>query len=159
MSPSAASANVIMRTTLVWSAVIAGMLAVLGSVVGFVVAGPSGLLSALVGVVIAAAFLGITAASVLIANRWFGDPRQVPMFFGIVICSWLLKLIVFIVLLAAVRSQTWIEPYVFFFALLASVIASLLVDIVVVARSRVPYVGDVALPTSSDEPSGGAGSA
>ena len=155
MSSSAASANPILRATLGWSAAIAAALAVLGAVLGFAVAGAPGLFSALAGVVIAAVFLGITAASVLIANRWFGDPRQLPMFFGIVLGGWVLKLVVFIVLLILMRSQEWIEPYVFFFAILASVIASLVVDIVVLARSRVPYVGEVALPTSSDEPSGG----
>ncbi len=48
------------------------------------------------------------------------------------------------------RGQPWIEPFIFFFSVLVSVIASLVVDLVVMARARVPYVGDVDLPTSSE---------
>ena len=45
--------SVILRMTLIWSAVITGILALVGSVIGFLVAGVTGLVSALVGVVLA----------------------------------------------------------------------------------------------------------
>jgi hypothetical protein len=65
---------------------------------------------------------------------------------------------VFVVVLLVLRGQPWIEPYVFFFSALASVVASLVVDMVVMARARVPYVGDVDLPGTGqpprDEPAG-----
>ena len=50
MTSAPSSSSVILRTTLVWSAVITGILAVIGATVGYLVAGPTGLASALVGV-------------------------------------------------------------------------------------------------------------
>ncbi len=71
---------------------------------GFLVGGAEGLGSGLLGVVLSAVFLAITAGSILIANRWFGDALYVPIFFGIVLGGWILKLVVFVVaLLAAAR--------------------------------------------------------
>jgi hypothetical protein len=136
--------------TLVWSAVITGILAVVGAVIGYLVAGPTGLASALVGVLLAGLFLGMTALIILIAGRLPPGPMQIPTFFGIVLGGWVVKLVVFIVALLVLRGQPWIEPFIFFFSVLVSVIASLVVDLVVMARARVPYVGDVDLPTSSE---------
>ena len=96
----------------------------------------------------------MTAFIILIAGRLPPGPAQIPTFFGIVLGGWVVKLIVFIVALVLLRGQPWIEPYVFFFCVLASVIASLVVDLVVMARARVPYVGDIELPTSSDRAEG-----
>jgi hypothetical protein len=136
--------------TLVWSAVITGILAVVGAVIGYLVAGPTGLASALVGVLLAGLFLGMTALIILVAGRLPPGPAQIPTFFGIVLGGWVIKLVVFIVALLLLRGQPWIEPFIFFFSVLVSVIASLVVDLVVMARARVPYVGDIDLPTSSD---------
>jgi hypothetical protein len=134
----------------VWSAAITGILAVIGAVIGYLVAGWTGLASALVGVVLAGLFLGMTALIILIAGRIPPGPTQIPTFFAIVLGGWVIKLVVFVVALILLRGQPWVQPFVFFFCVLASVIASLVVDMVVMARARVPYVGDVELPTSSD---------
>ncbi|KJL44174.1 MULTISPECIES: hypothetical protein [Microbacterium] len=144
------SSTPILRTVLVWSGTVTAILAVVGAVVGFLVAGTTGLWSALAGVLVAAVFLGITGASILIANRWFGDPLYVPIFFGIVMGGWILKFVVFIVILLVLRGQPWIEPRVFFVAAVVSVLASLAVDVVVMVRMRVPHVSDVELPTDPD---------
>ncbi|MEZ3159911.1 hypothetical protein AB1K54_05105 [Microbacterium sp. BWT-B31] len=151
MTPSPVSSTPILRTTLVWSGIVTGILLVLAAVIGFLVAGTTGLWSALAGVLVAAVFLGITAASILIANRWFGDELYVPVFFGIVLGGWILKLVVFIVLLLVLRGQPWIEPVVFFVALVASVLASLAIDVVVLLRMRIPHVSDISLPETVDE--------
>jgi hypothetical protein len=150
MSPSPVSSTPILRTVLVWSGTVTAILAVVGAVVGFLVAGTSGLWSALAGVLVAAVFLGITAASILIANRWFGNDLYVAVFFGIVMGGWILKFVVFIVILFVLRGQPWIEPTVFFVALVVSVLASLAIDVVVMLRMRVPHVSDVELPTDPD---------
>ena len=157
MTSPRSSSSVILRTTLVWSAVITGILAIVGSVIGFLVAGVTGLVSALIGVVLAGLFLGMTALIILIAGRIPAGPMQIPTFFGIVLGGWAIKLVVFIVVLVVLGRQEWIAPYVFFFSVLVSVIASLVVDLVVMARARVPYVGDVELPTSVDPAPGDAG--
>jgi len=143
------SSTPILRTTLTWSAAVTAVLAVVGAVVGFLVGGGEGLASALAGVVVAAVFLGITAASILIANRWFGDPLYVPIFFGIVLGGWLVKIVLFIVAMLVLRGQPWIESPVFFVALVVSVLASLAVDVVVLLKLRLPQVS-VELPTDPD---------
>jgi len=143
------SSTPILRTTLTWSAAVTAVLAVVGAVVGFLVGGGEGLASALAGVVVAAVFLGITSASILIANRWFGDPLYVPIFFGIVLGGWLVKIVLFIVAMLVLRGQPWIEPPVFFVALVVSVLASLAVDVVALLKLRLPQVS-VSLPTDPD---------
>lgn len=150
MSNSPVSSTPILRTVLVWSGVVTAVLAVIGAVVGYLVAGTTGLWSALVGVLVAAVFLAITGASILIANRWYGDALYVPLFFAIVLGGWILKFVVFIVALLLLRDQPWIDTTVFFVAVVVSVLASLVVDVVVLARMRVPHVSDVKLPTDPD---------
>ncbi|GAB3604193.1 hypothetical protein [Microbacterium aureliae] len=153
---SPVSSNPILRTTLVWSAAVTAGLLVVGGAAGFLAAGTPGLWSALVGVLVAAMFLAITAASILIANRWYGDPLYVPLFFGIVLGGWILKFVVFIVALLLLRDAAWVQPTVFFLALVASVLASLVVDVVVMLRMRIPHVSDVSLPaTDPDDPKTG----
>ncbi|MFC8680895.1 hypothetical protein ACFT30_05185 [Microbacterium ureisolvens] len=144
------SSTAILRTVLVWSGSVTAVLAVVGAIVGYLVAGTDGLWSALAGVLIAAVFLGITAASILIANRWYGDALYVPIFFGIVLGGWILKFVVFLIALFVLRDQPWIVGPVFFLALVASVLASLAIDVVVLLRMRVPHVSDVQLPTDPD---------
>jgi hypothetical protein len=151
MSPSPVSSTLILRTTLRWSAIVTAVLAVLAGIVGFLAAGTTGLWSALAGVLIAAVFLAITGLSILIANRWFGDDLYVPIFFGIVLGGWILKFIIFIVALLILRGQPWIEPTVFFVSVVVSVLASLAVDVVVMLRTRVPHVSDIALPDDPEE--------
>lgn len=146
MSPNPVSSTPLLRTILVWSAIVTAVLIALGGLIGFLVAGPTGLWSALTGVLLAAVFLGITAASILVANRWYGQDLYVPIFFGIVLGGWMLKLVVFIVVLLVVREQPWIVPVVFFLALVASIMASLAIDVIVMLRMRMPNVSDAVLP-------------
>ena len=150
MSPHPVSSTPILRTALVWSGAVTAVLAIAAAVIGFLVVGTEGLWSGLAGVLIAAVFLGITAASILIANRWYGDPLYVPVFFGIVLGGWLLKLVLFIVALLVLRDQAWVAPAVFFVALVVSVMASLAVDVVVLLKMRIPHVSDVSLPGADD---------
>ncbi|MFE1645544.1 hypothetical protein ACFM35_08215 [Microbacterium sp. P01] len=151
MSPNPVSSNPILRTTLVWSGAVTAVLAVLGSVIGYLVAGAPGLFSALTGVLVAAIFLAITGASILVANRWYGDALYVPVFFGIVLGGWILKLVIFIVALLLLRGQSWVQPTVFFVAIVVSVLASLVVDVIVLMRMRIPAVSDTTLPTVVEE--------
>lgn len=119
---------------------------VVGSIVGFVVDGFSGVLSALIGAVLAAAFMGLTAASILVAERVSRDRPTGGLYFGIIIATWVVKLLVFVVVAFLVRDQPWMHPYLFFGAVLAVVIGSLVADAVALQRARVPYVGNIALP-------------
>ena len=144
------SSTPVLRTALVWGGIVTAVLLVLGAVIGFLVGGGGGLGSALSGVAVSAIFLAVTAISILVANRWFGDPLYVPIFFGIVLGGWLLKLILFIVAIVVLRGQGWVDPVVFYVALVVSVIASLAVDVVVLLRMRIPSVSDVTLPSDPE---------
>jgi hypothetical protein len=120
--------------------------ALIGSVVGFAVAGWPGVLSVLVGAVMAALFMGLTAISILVASRVSRGRSTSGLYFGIIIGTWALKLVVFVVIAFLARDQAWMQPYLFFGATVVVVIGSLVADGVALQRARVPYVGDIALP-------------
>lgn len=136
----------ILTRALRYGLLLALAVAVVGAAVGLLVAGTPGLVAALVGAGIAAVFTGMTAASILIASRAAKGDLGGPVFFGIVMGSWLLKLIVFLVLVIWLRGQDWLDPYVFFGSVVAVVLGSLVLDVVAFQRARVPYVSDVTLP-------------
>ena len=145
------SSTPILKRTLIWSVGAAIVLAVVAALIGLSVDGAHGLWSGLVGVLLAVLFLAITGASILIANRWFGQELYVQLFFAIVLGGWLLKAGVFLVALIVLSGQPWISPIVFFVSLLAGVLLSLVIDVVVVLRMRLPKVSDVDLPTEVPE--------
>lgn len=127
----------VLKRTLIFGFLFAAAIAVVGGVIAGIVAGPVGALSAVIGAVMAAVFLGITAASILIAVRY-----DIVAFFAIVLGSWLVKFVLFIVAALSLRDQPWINPTALFLALIAGVVASLTVDVVVVMKTRMPYVSD-----------------
>ena len=140
------SAIPILRRALVYGGLFALVLAVAGSIVGYLVAGGVGVVSALIGAVMAAVFLGVTAVSILLASKY-----DILAFFGIVMGAWLLKFVLFLVLAVVLRDQPWIQSTVLFVTLVVGVIGTLIVDVVVVARSRMPYVSDITLPGDTTE--------
>ncbi|GAA4368181.1 hypothetical protein [Agromyces bauzanensis] len=140
------TSNPVLRRALAWGVVLAGVVLVVSGILGLVFAGTEGLVSALVGTLMAVVFMGITAASILFANRFASSDLFVGAFFGIVLGGWLLKFIVFIALVVLLRDADWLNPTVLFLSLVAGVIASLVVDVLVVARSRLSYASDVELP-------------
>lgn len=158
--PAQVTSNPVLRRTLIWSGVATLGLAAAGSLVGWLVADLPGLISALSGIVLAAVFLGVTAITILVANRWYGDPLYVPIFFGGVLGGWLLKFILFFIVLAILRQQSWIEPVIFFIAVVVSVFFTLIIDVVVMLKTRMPYVSDSVLPdiAASSDPGSAADS-
>jgi len=143
------SAVPILKRILAYGGILAIAIAVVGSVIGLIVAGGVGLVSALIGTIMAVFFLGITAASIMVATKVAkGDLLSVA-FFGIVMGAWLLKLVVFIVLIVLLKDQPWIQTQVLFLTAVVAVIGTLVVDVTVIARSRLPYVSDIALPAEA----------
>ena len=128
----------VLRRTLAFGFAFAAAIAVVGGVIGLLVAGPIAAWSAVIGAAMAGVFLGITALSILIAVRF-----DIVAFFGIVLGAWLLKFVAFIVAALALRDQPWINPTALFLSLIAGVIASLVVDVLVVMKTRMPYVSDL----------------
>jgi hypothetical protein len=138
--------SAILGRAIAYGAILTVAIAVVGSIIGFLVAGSSGLVSALIGAGLTALFLGFTAGSIVLASRATqGDPSS-TLFFGIVLGVWLIKFIVFIAILVILRGQPFLEPLVFFFAMIAAVIGSLVVDVLAFVRARESYVPGVQLP-------------
>jgi hypothetical protein len=135
----------VLALALRYGAIFAVAVAVVAGSIGLLVAGVPGLIGGLLGAALSAVFLGLTAGSMLVAGRVAKGDSTNPVFFGIVIGVWLLKLVVFIVVEVLLRGQPWFDPLVFFFAIVAVVIGSLVLDAVAMYRARVPYV-DVVLP-------------
>ncbi len=142
-------ASTVLKRALVAGIALALVLAVVGSAVGWLVAGLPGLLSALVGAGITAVFMGFTAASILLAVRVTRAEPSPTVFFGIILGAWLLKLVLFIVIMLVVRGVEGLQPMVLFVSILAAVIGSLAADVWAFLGAREPYV-DVALPPSSE---------
>lgn len=143
--------NAVLRTVLLWTAIAAVVLVILGCGIGYLVAGADGLWSGLAGVGLAVVFLALTPISVLIANRWYGREMFATVFFGIVMGGWLLKLVIFITAIVILRGQSWVVPEVIFFSLLAGIVVSLVIDGIAFTRLRVPHVSDIQLPTKNPE--------
>lgn len=136
----------IYKTILKYGGLLALAIAVIGSLVGFLTVGGVGVTSALIGTALALVFTGLTAVSILVGLKASGGSLISGAFFGIVLGGWLLKFIVFLVIVVLLKDQPWVNNLVLFFSIIAGVIGSLVVDLVVVARSRLPYASDVALP-------------
>jgi hypothetical protein len=146
------SALPVLKNTLKYGSLFGVVLTVLGAGVGFLVAGSTGLVSGLIGAVMAFLFLGVTAASILLAAKLAHGDFLNPVFFIVVLGGWLLKFAIFLVLLILLKDQPWIDNVVLLLTVIVGVVGSLAVDVIVVTRSRQPYV-DVNLPASSS-PSG-----
>ncbi len=145
------TSNPVLVRTLVWGGAVALGLMILSAIIGFAVAGTNGLWSGVVGVGLAAVFLALTALSILIANRWSGSELYMPIFFGLVLGGWFLKLIIFIVVMLLLRSADWVHPQVLFFSLIAGVLTTLIIDALVVWKTRMPTVSELILPTKNPE--------
>ncbi|MCT2086368.1 hypothetical protein D8Y23_01845 [Microbacterium enclense] len=144
------SSTPVLRATLLWSAVVTGVVLVLAVVIGTLVAGGAGAASGGIGAGVGAIFPALTAVSILIANRFYGHPAWLQIFFGVVLGGWLLKFVLVIVAFFLLLRVEWIVPPVFFFALLATAVSSLVVDLVVISRMRLPAVSETVLPQRSD---------
>jgi hypothetical protein len=132
------------RRILVQGAVLAVAVAVVGGVVGLLVDGVPGLLGGLIGAVMSCVFLGLTAASVLVGLRVAKGQMISGAFFGIVMGTWLVKFILFIVILVALKNRDFVSTPVLAVAIIVGVIGSLIIDVSAVAKARVPI--DVPLP-------------
>lgn len=107
-------------------------IAVIGGGVGFLLAGVNGLLSGLIGAALAMLFSTMTALSVK-----FGGKLSLGGFFGVVLGGWIFKMVLFIAIVAALRGANFIDGPVFFFTLVASILGTLVIDSLIVMKSRI----------------------
>ena len=145
---SGSSAAPVLRLSLVYGAALSIAIAIVGSVVGALVNELPGLHSALIGAGMGFVFLAVTAASILLADRLTRGDLLSPVFFAVVLGAWLLKFVLFLVLVFTLREATFLDPVVLFVTLVIAVLGTLVTDLVAVSRGRVPYVSDISLPNS-----------
>jgi hypothetical protein len=84
---------------------------------------------------IALVFTSLTVLSVL-----FGARLPLGGFYGLVLGGWLLKIVLFALLMAALQRMDFIHGPTLFFAIVLSVLGSLSIDSWVVLRSRIPTI-------------------
>jgi hypothetical protein len=133
---------------LVFGGIVLAAVAIIGSVVGLLVAGLSGLVSALFAAGLTALFLGFTTLSILLAQRVTRESHSTGAYFGIILGMWVFKFIVFVVVLLATRGADWLNPFVFFYALIAAVLGSLIADIVALSGAQVSAVPSPPAPSA-----------
>jgi hypothetical protein len=136
----------VLNRALRYGAIVAVAVAVIAGTIGWLTSGVPGVLGGLLGAALSAVFLGLTAVSILIAGRVTRGDAGNPVFFGIVLGVWVLKFIAFVVAAILMRAWDAVDPVVFFWAVIAAVLGTLVGDVVAMARTRIPYVSDVRLP-------------
>ncbi len=138
----------VMRRVLRWSLLLTLAIAVIGGVIGYFVADWPGVWSALVAAGVTLLFTGLTVLSIILAARFD------PMFFiAVILGMWILKFIAFLGVLAIVKAFDFTHDWMLWSTMMAAMVGQLAIDIIVVQRSRQPYVSDVALPGENDDKS------
>ena len=131
----ASSSTQVFAKALKLSALLVVSVAVICSIIGYLLVGIDGLWTALIGAAIALVFTSLTVLSVL-----FGARLPLGGFYGLVLGGWLLKIVLFAALMAALQRMDFIHGPTLFFAIVLSVLGSLGIDSWVVLRSRIPTI-------------------
>ena len=136
----------IAKRALLAGVVVTSIIAIIAATAGALISGLAGMLGAFVGAALGYALLGLTPLSIMWGFRLGKGDVLSPGFFSAVLGTWLLKFVVFLAAVFWLGDQQWLDRLVLFITIVASVLASLVTDLVVVARSRMPYVSDITLP-------------
>lgn len=131
----ATSSRELFRKVLIQSSVLTASVAILGAIFGWLFAGEAGLASAFIGAGMTLVFSSLTVLSV-----WFGGRLSLGGFFGVVLGGWVLKLVIFIAIVATLKGSAFISGPVLFFALVASILGTLTLEALAVLRSRIPTI-------------------
>lgn len=129
----------VLRRTLVIGGIFVLALAVVSTVVGGFAAGGEGAIGSLLGAIVGGVMVLLTAASILVANR-----LDIGGFFAVVLGTWLAKFVLFVIAALVLRDQPWLNSTAMFVTIIVAVLGSLVIDVVVVSRSRLPHVSDIA---------------
>ena len=140
MTTAVQIANKALRSALVLGAVITAAIGVVGGVIGYSIDGWTGIISALLGAIIAFVFMGVTAGSILLGQKFSGGSIASGAFFATVLGAWLLKFVLFLVAIFVIKNTAEINPGIALSCVIAAVIGALVSDVVAVSRARVPVV-------------------
>ena len=141
--------NAVVKKAVFTGLVMTSLVAFVAAIWGALVADIEGVWAALVGAGIAFGLLGLTPLSILWGFKLGKGDILSPGFFASVLGTWLIKFVVFLAAVFWLGDQTWLERTTLFLTIVAALLVGLVVDLVVVARSRMPYVSDVDLPGDS----------
>jgi hypothetical protein len=117
------------------SILLAVLIAALGSLIGFFVYGMPGVFSALIAAAVSASFGVLTILSIRL-----GSKLPLNGFYALVLGGWLLKILLFAVLLGSLQGAGFISGPMFFFGVVASVLGGLSIDSYLVLSSKLPAV-------------------
>ena len=120
-----------------YSLLLVAVIAVVGGLVGFLVAGGNGLISALIGALVAFLFSILTIASVFV-----GSKLSITGFYALVLGGWLIKIVLFGIILVLLRGQPFIEGGVLFATVVVTILGTLAVDSFAALRARIPVVDE-----------------
>lgn len=109
----------------------------IGSLVSVLTVGVSGVYAALIGALVSTSFSLMTILSV-----WFGGKLPLNAFYAMVLGGWLLKVVLFGVVLAVLQGAQNFNGPVIFFAIVAGVLGGLAIDSWLVLKARIPTVGE-----------------
>lgn len=133
----AGSVRSIMKWTIIVGALIAIVIGTIASFVGGLVAGLPGVWGALIGSVTAFVFFAITA----VVMYFTAHSSPATMAAG-VLGGFLVKIVGFMGVGIALRGRDFYDPWTLFLTLAVAAIASLIADVVIVQRSRLPLVDE-----------------
>jgi len=136
----------IAKRALLAGVVVTAIIAIVAATAGALISDLAGMLGAFVGAALGFALLGLTPLSIMWGFKLGKGDVLTPGFFIAVLGTWLLKFVVFLGAVFWLGDQEWLDRTVLFVTIVASVMATLVTDLVVVAKSRMPYVSDVTLP-------------
>jgi len=130
------SSDTLFSKALKLSVWLAAVIAILGSLLGYLFYQGAGVYAALIGAGVSALFGTMTILSI-----WFGGKLSLNGFYALVLGGWLLKFLLFAGVLLALRNAEGFAGPVFFFAVVATVLGGLAIDSWLVLKGRVPTVG------------------
>jgi hypothetical protein len=107
-------------------------IAAIGSALGWMAAESAGVFGALIGAGVTFGFGLLTLLSIQL-----GSKLPLGGFYGLVLGGWLLKVLLFAILIGSLRGAEWLHGPSFFFAIVASVLGSLSIDSWVVLKGRI----------------------
>ncbi len=125
----------LLKRVLIRGAILILAVGVLGGLIGYLVVGLPGLFSALIGAAMAMLFVSLTALSVLV-----GGKLSLGGFFAVVMGGWLLKIVIFLILVATLKRAEFINGPTLFITLVVSILGSLVLDTMAVSKARIPVV-------------------
>lgn len=106
-----------------------------GTAVGWLVGGSEVGLGILLGLAIPAVFFGLTVLTGVLAARLDNGP-----FVGVVMAAWVVKIAALMVVMSQLRGADFFSTAAFFVAFVVGVAGWLAAEVIVVLRTRTPYV-------------------